>query len=94
MSLLTSDDLAAILLSLRVAAVATLFTLPLAIAIAHVLARRRFPGRSILDALVLLPLVLPPVATGYLLLAAFGREGPIGGVLARAGIVLAFHWTG
>jgi molybdate transport system permease protein len=94
MSLLTGDDLAAILLSLKVAGVATLVTLPIALSVAHVLARRRFPGRSLLDALTHLPLVLPPVATGYILLMLFGRQGPLGAVLARFGVVLAFHWTG
>jgi len=94
MNLLTGDDLAAIWLSVRVAGVATFAVLPIALAVAHLLARRRFPGRALLDALTHLPLVLPPVATGYLLLVLFGRQGPIGALLARVGIVLAFHWTG
>ncbi|HEY5288906.1 MAG TPA: molybdate ABC transporter permease subunit, partial [Caulobacteraceae bacterium] len=94
MTALSGDDLAAILLSLRVAALATVVSLPLALIVAHLLARRRFPGRSVLDALTHLPLVLPPVATGYILLVLFGRQGVIGAVLARLGIVLAFHWTG
>jgi molybdate transport system permease protein len=94
MSLLTGDDLAAIWLSVRVAGVATLVVLPIALAVANLLARRRFPGRALLDALTHLPLVLPPVATGYLLLVLFGRQGPIGALLARVGVVLAFHWTG
>jgi len=94
MNLLSGDDLAAIWLSIRVAGVATLVVLPIALAVAHLLARRRFPGRALLDALTHLPLVLPPVATGYLLLVLFGRQGPIGALLARVGVVLAFHWTG
>jgi molybdate transport system permease protein len=94
MSLLSGDDLSAILLSLRVAGLATVVALPVAVAVAHVLARRRFPGRALLDALTHLPLVLPPVATGYILLVLFGRQGPIGAILDRFGFVLAFHWTG
>lgn len=94
MSALTPADLAAISLSLKVALVATLASLPAAFAVAWVLARTRFPGRSLLDALVHLPLVLPPVATGYALLILLGRNGPLGGPLAEAGIVFAFDWTG
>src|SRR5262249_43244654 len=68
---------------------------PIGIALAWLLARRDFWGKSLLDALVHLPLVLPPVVTGYLLLLAFGRKGPLGAVLAEyLGIVLAFRWTG
>src|SRR6202020_3073741 len=85
----------AILLSLRVATVATLVATPLAVAVAWLLARREFWGKSLLDAAIHLPLVLPPVVTGYLLLLAFGRRGPIGEFLAdHFGIVLAFRWTG
>ncbi len=70
-------------------------TLPVAYALAWVLARRRFPGILLLDAVVHLPLVLPPVVTGWLLLIAFGRSGPIGGFLEdHFGIVLVFRWTG
>ena len=94
MSLITSDDLTAVWLSLRVAGVATLFGLPLALAVAYLLARRRFAGRSLVDALVHLPLVLPPVATGYLLLVLFGHQGPIGKVLESVGLTFAFRWTG
>jgi molybdate transport system permease protein len=93
-SLLNADDLQAIALSLRVASTATLISLPLAIFCALALARGRFAGRSLLDALTNLPLILPPVATGFALLALLGREGPIGGPLARLGVQLAFHWTG
>jgi len=84
----------ALALSLRVSLVAVLCTLPLAIAVAWLLARRQFPGHAVLSALVHLPLVLPPVVTGYLLLLAFGRNGWIGGALAEVGIVFAFRWTG
>ena len=85
----------AIWLSLRVSLVATIGALPLGLLAAFLLARGRFPGRSLLDGLVHLPLVMPPVVTGYLLLLAFGRKGPVGIFLERAfGIVLAFRWTG
>jgi len=77
-------------LSLKVGLAATLATLPLAYALAYLLARRRFPGRLVVDALVHLPLVLPPVVTGYVLLIAFGRGGP----LAFLGDSVLFRWTG
>ena len=89
-----ADDLAAIALSLRVAAVAVAIELPLAVLAAYALSRGRLAGRVALETAVTLPLVLPPVATGYLLLVLFGRAGPVGALLARAGVVLAFHWTG
>jgi molybdate transport system permease protein len=89
-----ADDLAAIALSLRVAAVAVAAELPLAVLAAYALSRGRLAGRVALETAVTLPLVLPPVATGYLLLVLFGRAGPIGVLLAHAGIVLAFRWTG
>lgn len=83
------------LLSLKVAFVATVAALPLALALAWVLARLRFPGRSLLDGLVHLPLVLPPVVVGYVLLLAFGRQGWIGEPLERLlGVSFAFRWTG
>jgi molybdate transport system permease protein len=92
---LTPEELAAIKLSLRVAALATAASLPFGVAVAYALARGRFLGRSLLNALVLLPLVLPPVVTGYVLLLLFGRQGPIGRFLdEQLGIVLAFRWTG
>ncbi len=92
---ITPTEWTAILLSLRVATVATLLATPPGIALAYLLARRDFWGKSLLDALIHLPLVLPPVVTGYLLLLAFGRRGPIGAFLADYfGIVLAFRWTG
>lgn len=94
---MSGDDLSAILLSLQVAAAATLLGLPFALAAARALARppaKRGLGLALLDAVVSLPLVLPPVATGYVLLLLFGRQGPIGAVLAKVGIVFAFDWTG
>jgi molybdate transport system permease protein len=92
---ITPMEWTAVLLSLRVASVATLVATPLGIALGWLLARRNFWGKSLLDALVHLPLVLPPVVTGYLLLLALGRHGPIGAFLAdHFGIVFAFRWTG
>ncbi len=92
---LTPEELTAIKLSLRVAAVATVMSLPLGIAAAMLIGRGRFLGRPLLNALILLPLVLPPVVTGYVLLLLFGKKGPIGHFLAETfGIVLAFRWTG
>ncbi len=92
---ITPTEWTAILLSIRVATVATLVATPLGIALAFLLARREFWGKSLVDALVHLPLVLPPVVTGYVLLLAFGRRGPIGAFLADTfGIVFAFRWTG
>ena len=82
-------------LTLLVGGVATGATLPVAFALAWVLARGRFPGKLLLDGIVHLPLVLPPVVTGYALLLAFGRRGPAGAFLAECcGIVLSFRWTG
>ncbi|APX13815.1 molybdate ABC transporter permease [Tateyamaria omphalii] len=85
----------ALRLSLLVGVTATLLALPLAIWIAWLLARRDFWGKGVLNALVHLPLVLPPVVTGYLLLLSFGRNGPAGRFLEETfGLVLAFRWTG
>ena len=85
----------AILLSLRVATVATLVATPIAVAVAWLLARREFWGKALLDAAIHLPLVLPPVVTGYLLLLTFGRRGAVGAWLAdHLGLVFAFRWTG
>lgn len=94
MNLIDSGDIGAVLLSLKVAATATLFGLPAALVVAYLLARRRFPGRALLDAVTYLPLVLPPVATGYLLLVLFGHQGVIGRALEAVGVVFAFRWTG
>jgi molybdate transport system permease protein len=92
---ITPTEWTAILLSIRVATVATLVATPLGIALAYLLARYEFWGKSLLDALVHLPLVLPPVVTGYLLLLALGRKGVIGAFLSEHfGIVFAFRWTG
>ena len=92
---LSPAEWTAVLLSLRIALVATAFALPFGIAIGWLLARKEFWGKTLLDGLVYLPLVLPPVVTGYLLLISFGRKGPIGAFLAdHFGIVFSFRWTG
>ncbi|WP_181706572.1 molybdate ABC transporter permease subunit [Chthonobacter rhizosphaerae] len=92
---LSDEAWTAIVLSLKIAAVATLASLPVGILVAHLLARGRFRGKTLLDGIVHLPLVLPPVVTGYVLLLLFGRRGPIGAFLADTfGIVLSFRWTG
>jgi molybdate transport system permease protein len=88
---LTAQDWTAIALSLRIASVATLVTLPFGIAIATLLARKDFWGKPLVDAAIHLPLVLPPVVTGYLLLITLGRNAPVGAFLAdHFGIVFAF----
>ncbi|EEE37455.1 molybdate ABC transporter, permease protein [Rhodobacteraceae bacterium KLH11] len=87
-------EIEALRLSLRVSFWATLVTLPFGIFVAYALARWRFPGRQVLNGLVHLPLILPPVVTGYLLLLAFGIQGPLGKPLSELGIVFAFRWTG
>ncbi len=93
--ILTADELAVVGLSLKVSAAAIALTLPVAFALAWVLARMVFPGRVLLDALVHLPLVLPPVVTGWLLLLAFGANGPAGRWLGEwLGLHLMFRWTG
>ena len=92
---LSPQEWTAVALSLRIAAVATLVALPFGIAVATLLARKSFWGKSLLDAVVHLPLVLPPVVTGYLLLITFGRKAPVGAFLAdHFGIVFSFRWTG
>ena len=92
---LSPDEWVAIRLSLKIALVATVVALPFGIAIAWLLARKNFWGKALLDGLVHMPLVLPPVVTGYLLLISFGRRGPIGAFLAdHFGIVFSFRWTG
>src|SRR6185312_17433644 len=89
------DEWEAIRLSLRVATVGTLASIPLGLFVAYALARWRFPGKFLVDGLVHLPLVLPPVVTGYILLLLFGRKGPIGAFLDQHfGIVFSFRWTG
>ncbi len=93
--MLTADEIAIVWLSLRVAALAVLCALPFAVAAAYVLARLRFRGKVLFDAVVHLPLLLPPVLTGYVLLVLFGRQGAIGHALEQwFGISLAFRWTG
>lgn len=92
---LSPTEWQAVALSLRVAFWATLISLPLGIWVAWLLARRDFPGKQVLNGLVHLPLILPPVVTGYLLLLTFGRRGHVGQFLDQwFGIVLAFRWTG
>ncbi len=91
---LTQQEWQAVALSLKVSAWATAASLPFGVLVALALARGRFPGRGLLNGLVHLPLILPPVVTGYLLLLAFGRRGPAGALLEQLGIVLAFRWTG
>ena len=85
----------AVRLSLRVAFWATLVSLPIGVLVAYALARWRFPGREVLNVVVHLPLIMPPVVTGYLLLLTFGTRGPVGGFLDSAlGVTFAFRWTG
>ena len=92
---LSPDEWAAVALSLRVAFWATLISLPVGVFVAFALARWNFRGRQLLNGLVHLPLILPPVVTGYLLLSTFGRKGFLGQYLDQwFGIVLAFRWTG
>src|SRR5947209_3307046 len=92
---LSPQEWTAIFLSLRIAIVATVVALPFGISVAWLLARKDFWGKSLFDGIIHLPLVLPPVVTGYLLLISFGRRGPIGAFLAdHFGIVFSFRWTG
>ncbi len=88
------DILQISLLSLRVAGVGILFALPIAFCLAYILARGKFVGKALLSALIMLPLVMPPVVTGLMLLNVFGPLGPIGQWLGQFGIVLGFRWTG
>ncbi len=93
--ILSDEDWVALAISLKVAVVASAASLPFGIAVAWLLARKSFPGKSVLNGLVHLPLILPPVVTGYILLILFGRKGVIGSVLDQVfGIVLSFRWTG
>jgi molybdate transport system permease protein len=92
---LSPDEVQAIRLSLRVAAWAVVWSLPFGVLAALVLARGRFPGKTLLDTVLHLPLILPPVVTGYALLLLFGRRGILGAFLANTlGLVFAFRWTG
>ncbi|WP_184407520.1 molybdate ABC transporter permease subunit [Xanthomonas sp. 3075] len=91
----TPQELTAIGLSLKVALVAAIASLPPGIACGWLLARRRFPGKALLDALLHLPLVMPPVVTGYALLVVLGTQGPVGSwLLEHVGVQFAFRWTG
>ena len=95
MNVFSAEEWQAIALSLKVSFLATLLALPFAVVVALVLARKNFWGKGVLNTLVHLPLVLPPVVTGYALLWLFGRRGPVGRLLDDSlGIVLAFDWTG
>ncbi|NEY91036.1 molybdate ABC transporter permease subunit [Tabrizicola oligotrophica] len=92
---LTPDEWRAVALSLRVSFWATALSLPFGLLTAFALARWRFPGQQVLNGLVHLPLILPPVVTGYLLLLTFGKAGTVGAALDRwFGVSFAFHWTG
>ena len=91
---LTPDEWMAVALSLKVSFWATLVSLPLGVLTAYALARWEFMGKQLLNGIVHLPLILPPVVTGYLLLITFGTRGPIGAALKDVGIVFAFQWTG
>jgi molybdate transport system permease protein len=92
---LSAEEWTAVYLSLKVALVATVVALPFGIAVGMLLGRGRFWGHSLLNGFVLLPLILPPVVTGYILLILFGRRGPVGSFLADYfGIVFSFRWTG
>ncbi|OOY05162.1 molybdate ABC transporter permease subunit [Thioclava sp. F28-4] len=94
MSWLSPSDWQAVVLSLKVAGWATALSLPPGLFVAYALARWRFPGRSLVNGLVHLPLILPPVVTGYLLLIGFAPNGIIGAALAKTGITVAFSWRG
>jgi len=92
---MSDTELGIIVLSLKVAFFSVVLSLPVAILVAHVLARFDFPGKTLLDAVIHLPLVLPPVVVGFALLLLFGKHGPIGAWLNEwFGIVVAFRWTG
>ena len=93
--MLTAEEWGIVGLSLKVSIVAVVLTLPIAFALAYLLARGRFPGKALVDGLIHLPLVVPPVVTGWLLLLAFGRNGPIGMFLEQwFGVTVIFRWTG
>jgi molybdate transport system permease protein len=93
--MLTPEEWTAVRLSLWVAGIATLASLPVAVAVAWLLARCDFRGKAVVDGLVHLPLVLPPVVTGYVLLLLFGRQGPVGKFFDEwLGVVFSFRWTG
>jgi molybdate transport system permease protein len=87
-----TEDFSILLLTLRVAAISTLVILPVGVAVAWLLARRRFPGRGLIETVLSLPLVLPPTAVGLLLLELLRRSGPIGRLLEAAGVEVLFTW--
>jgi molybdate transport system permease protein len=91
---LSPEEWTAIWLTLRIATVATLASLPFGVVTAYALARWKFPGKTLFNGLVHLPLVMPPVVTGFLLLILLGRRGVFGPLLASIGIILSFRWTG
>jgi molybdate transport system permease protein len=93
--MLSAEEVTIVLLSLKVAAASVLFSLPLALGAALILARWQFPGKTLFDAAIHLPLVLPPVVIGYFLLLGFGRRGPFGAFFEQVfGLTFAFRWTG
>lgn len=95
MSLLSAAEIEIVLLSVKIALWSVAVSLPFALGAAYLLARRDFPGKSVVDAVIHLPLVLPPVVVGYFLLLLLGRRGPLGAWLEEwFGIVVAFRWTG
>ena len=91
---LSPADWDALGLSLRVALLSVVLSLPIALGLSWALSRKRFFGRTLVEAILFLPLILPPVVTGYALLALLGRNAPLGRALAEIGIVFAFRWTG
>ncbi|MGH8114016.1 MAG: molybdate ABC transporter permease subunit [Rhodanobacteraceae bacterium] len=92
--MLDHAEIVALALSLKVSLIGVLCSLPLAVACAWLLARTRFFGKPLFEGLLLLPLILPPVVTGYVLLIVFGHHGPIGRLLDAVGLSIAFRWTG
>ncbi len=92
---LSPEELTAMFLSLKVAATAVAFSVPVGVAVAYLLSRGEFFGKALLNGIVYLPLILPPVVTGYLLLLTFGRKGAVGAFLDQwFGLVFSFRWTG
>jgi molybdate transport system permease protein len=89
---MTADDLRLILFTLGVSAAAVVASLPFGLALGWLLARKRWPGKNLVETLVMLPMVLPPVVTGLLLLKLFGRRGPLGGPLEKLGVEVIFTW--
>src|SRR5689334_21937399 len=91
---LSAAEWSALALSLRIATLAVLLSLPFALALGLLLARGRFAGKALLEALLTLPLILPPVVTGFALLSLFGKHGVLGQALAAVGVSVTFRWTG